>query len=230
MRILISLADDGWFADMPVEEQKEYVEEHPASKYAKLVGATKGAASKVKDKTAKVAVMTKTTTAEFAKSEHEFFHGSGHEKGSEPRRTLGKFLQDKAKGIVKACKHEVREFKYAGNALLGMLHGKKPDEHQRAAIKTVMIHTAMVLGPMAVSGGLSLGLAHALPHVVAGFLEHTLVVSAARAAVFASDAPTPEEMVERLVTKFAEYIESGEISKEEWAAAFEAARPKLDKI
>ena len=57
----------------------------------------------------------------WTKSEKEFFDRGGHKPGSEPRRSFGKMLLDKAKGVGKAIvhglKHEYEVFKTAGNAI-----------------------------------------------------------------------------------------------------------------
>ncbi len=199
MKVLISLSQTvpEWFKKLPKEEQKEYLKEHPQSRIGHSF--LKTSVEKVSD------TATKAKTS---------------------RRSFGLMIKQKLKGVMKAMKHEVREFQYAGKAVAQLAHGKKIDEHQKKAIKNVLIHSLLVLGPMAISGGLSAGLAHVLPHAVGGFIEHSLVVSATRAAVFASESE--EDPMDKLIEKFAEYVANGDISKDDWKAAFAKAKEAAD--
>jgi hypothetical protein len=232
MKVFISLSRPipEWFKKLPREEQKEYLKEHPQSRLGH--SSLKKAVVKVSD----TAVKAKISAKHIAKEERAFFKDGADEAGSEHRRSFGLLIKQKLHGVMKAMKHEVKEFKMAGAGLVQLAHGKKIDDHQKKAIKTVLIHSLMVLGPMAISGGLSAGLVHALPHAVGGFLEHSLVVSAARAAVFAAEAePTAqpavdpsEELMAKLIEKFAEYVANGDISRDEWKEAFAKAKDEAD--
>ena len=222
MKLFISLSQTvpEWFKKLPKEEQKEYLKEHPQSRIGHSF--LKTSVEKVSD----TATKAKTSAKQLAQEERDFFKGGADEAGSEHRRSFGLMIKQKLKGVMKAMKHEVREFKYAGQAVAQLAHGKKIDEHQKKAIKNVLIHSLLVLGPMAISGGLSAGLAHVLPHAVGGFIEHSLVVSATRAAVFASESE--EDPMDKLIEKFAEYVANGDISKDDWKAAFAKAKEAAD--
>jgi len=58
----------------------------------------------------------------WTKSEREFFDRGGHKPGSEPRRSFGQIIKDKAKGVAKAIvhglKHEWEIFKTAGEGIV----------------------------------------------------------------------------------------------------------------
>ena len=58
----------------------------------------------------------------WTKSEREFFDRGGHKPGSEPRRSFGQIIKDKAKGVAKAIvhglKHEWKIFKTAGEGIV----------------------------------------------------------------------------------------------------------------
>ena len=172
IQIQTSLCDgESWFKDLSAKAQQHYLELHPHSHFGKLAHHTVG----------KLA----TTVKDLHKEQHEFFHGEGHKPGSQPRRKMGQFLKDKLHGALKVVKHEGHEFKLAGHAVAALAHGKKLDEHHKAALKKVLMDTAMVVAPIAISGGLSLGLAHCLPHIAGGFIEHLVMSAATKAAVFA---------------------------------------------
>jgi hypothetical protein len=193
------------------EKQAEYLKLHPTSKFAHVVR------------------HSKVTLKKAVHEQRKFFTEGGAKPGSKQRRGIAQFFKDKAKGLVKAMKHEVKEFKEAGHAVSDLLHGKKLHDHQKKALKTVLIHSAMVIGPMAISGGLSAGLSHVLPHLAGGFLEHSLVMSAGRAAMFASDTPKNSELLEKMLEKFADYIADQDLSSDDWKAAFASSQEHLEK-
>ena len=72
------------------------------------------------------------------------------------------------KNLVSVAKHEVKEFKEAGQGVAAVLKGGKMDEHQKKAFKTVATHIAIGVaaaaltatgGPLAVAGAFGKGLA-----------------------------------------------------------------------
>ena len=155
------------------------------------------------------------------------FKDGDHLPGSKERKTLGNFFKRKAKGVVKALKHEVKEWKEAGGALRKLVNGKKPNDHERKALKTVAIHVAMVVGPMAVTGGLSGGLASVSKGIGLNLLEHTALIRGAQIAAFASesgeDKRSDEELLELLVKQMGDAMAKADISIDDWMkAALEA--------
>lgn len=221
-KLIISLSEDtgdSWFDKLNDTEQKQYVTEHPNSKYVKL-------ARKVTEHKEKVVHKTKTSVAQIVKDQKEFFHGKGHEPGSKPRRAMGDFLKAKLHGVIKGLKHEAHEVKAAGGALVDIAKGNKINDHQKKALKSVLIHSLLVVGPMALTGGLSAGLSHVLPHMAGGFIEHTLLMSAGKAAIFASDTNdlSPEKLMKQMIDKFADYVANADIDKASWESAFESSK------
>ena len=218
----LQLAGDDWFDKMSPDQQKEYVTEHPASKFAK---SAKKSIKTVQNVGKKAVVSVK----DFSKDQKTFFRGKDHEAKSEARRSFSTFIKDKAKGLVKGLKHEVKEFKMAGVGLAKLASGHKLDHHEKGAIKAVLLHSALVIGPMAMTGGLSAGLSHVLPAIATHFLEHSMVMTAGKAALFASAKKDDSDaLMQHLITKFAEYIETEDFDQDTWKEMFEQCKPSED--
>jgi hypothetical protein len=72
-----------------------------------------------------------------------------------------------AKSLVETAKHEVKEFKAAGEGIKAVLKGGKMNDHQKKAFKTVVTHVAIGVaaaaltasGPLAAAGAFGKGLA-----------------------------------------------------------------------
>lgn len=160
----------------------------------------------------------------FHEDQKKFFKDKDYEENSEPRRTLGKLFKDKAKGIVKALKEEGEEWKHAASGMRAIVNGEKLNHHQKQAMKTVAVHAALVIGPAALSGGLSAGFAHALPHVIGGMLEHSLVMGGLKAAIWAAKEKdtkdmSEDELIEMLIEYMAKGAEKSAVSKRDWVKA-----------
>lgn len=169
----------------------------------------------------------KTKLSQIIKDFHEdqkaFFKKGGYKENSSERRQLGKLIADKSKGIVHALKHEVKEYKTAVNAVRKVARGEKLDHHDKAALKSVAVHTALVVVPMAATGGMSAGLTQALPHLIGGMLEHGLVMSAGKSIVYAKkeklDEMSDDELLEQMVKFMAKGAMSAPIKTKDWAKA-----------
>lgn len=159
----------------------------------------------------------------FHEDQKKFFKDKDYEEGSEQRRKLGNIIRDKSKGLVKALKEEGEEWKHAANSMKKIFNGEKLSHHEKAALKNIAIHAALVVGPAAVTGGLSAGVTTALPHLAFGFLEHSLVMSGLKAAVWAKKQDvndmTEDELLEMLIEYLAKGVEKGAMSKRDWVKA-----------
>lgn len=217
-----------WWKKLSEKEKEAYVAQHPNSKYAKMHKADKIKQAKPKQSLPKKhARKLKVHWKKFSKEQKKMFKDGDHLPGSKERKTLGNFFKRKAKGVVKALKHEVKEWKEAGGALRKLVNGKKPNDHERKALKTVAIHVAMVVGPMAVTGGLSGGLASVSKGIGLNLLEHTALIRGAQIAAFASesgeDKRSDEELLELLVKQMGDAMAKADISIDDWMkAALEA--------
>ena len=154
----------------------------------------------------------KSKIEKWTKEEKEYFEKGYYKAGSEPRRTLAQAIKDKAKGAWKAVKdgmkHEVHEFKTAGEGAAKFFKGEKLNDHEKDALKAVGIKIATTAIFGAAMGGLSHGAAAFGKHVAMEFIPHvvgeTILKGAGRAAIFA-DADGEAEM-DLNMEKFAEMI------------------------
>jgi hypothetical protein len=157
----------------------------------------------------------KQKIANWTKEEKAFFEKNEGAPGSETRRSLGQALKDKAAGawkaIKKGAKHEVEEFKAAGEGVGKFFKGEKLSHHEKDALKAVAIKvvTTAVFG--AAFGGLSHGVAAFGKHVAMEFIPHvvgeTILKGAGKAALFADMEGEAEMDVN--MEKFAEMIAKG---------------------
>jgi len=147
--------------------------------------------------------------------EKEFFERNDGAPGSDMRRSLGETLKAKAAGVWKAikkgAKHEVEEFKAAGEGVGKFFKGEKLTGHEKKALKAVAIKVATTAIFGAATGGLHHGVAAFGKHVAMEFIPHvvgeTILKGAGRAALFA-DMEGEAEM-DANMTKFAEMIAKG---------------------
>ena len=147
--------------------------------------------------------------------EKAFFERNEGAPGSDMRRSLGETLKDKAAGVWKAikkgAKHEVEEFKTAGEGVGKFFKGEKLSDHEKKALKAVAIKVATTAIFGAATGGLHHGVAAFGKHVAMEFIPHvvgeTILKGAGRAALFA-DMEGEAEM-DANMTKFAEMIAKG---------------------
>jgi hypothetical protein len=151
----------------------------------------------------------------WTEKEKAFFDRNEGAPGSELRRSLGQTLKDKAKGALKAIKkgfkHEVEEFKAAGEGVGKFFKGEKLSEHETKAVKAVAfkVVTTAVFG--AALGGTAHGAAYFAKHVAMEFIPHvvgeTILKGVGKAAMFADadgEAETDANMI-----KFTELIANG---------------------
>jgi hypothetical protein len=89
------------------------------------------------------------------------------------------------KNVVNTVKHEVHEYKEAGQGISAVIHGKKMSDGQKKAVKTVAIHLAIGVaaaaltasGPLATAGALAKGMSkHIAMKAVARALGHLHVL------------------------------------------------------
>ena len=147
--------------------------------------------------------------------EKEFFERNDGAPGSDMRRSLGETLKAKAAGVWKAikkgAKHEVEEFKAAGEGVGKFFKGEKLTGHEKKALKAVAIKVATTAIFGAATGGLHHGVAAFGKHVAMEFIPHvvgeTILKGAGRAALFA-DMEGEAEM-DANMAKFAEMVAKG---------------------
>lgn len=249
--IVLSAADkkagtsDDWFHNLSDDQQKRYVDEHPDSKYSKMHKQDhkekkqdeKNKKQRDKQDGVKKPIHKKVahSVKQFKKDQNEFFRGKENEAGSDTRRSMGKFMKDKAGGVIKALKQEGEHWKHSVGAVKKLAKGEKLDKHDKSALKNVAFSIASTVIPMAITGGLSAGIAHAAPHLATHLLKDSLVMSGLRAAAFASVVTAGDISDEEAESKLDEIMkgmgtamEKSDIPKEQWQGAFDKANEGID--
>lgn len=161
------------------------------------------------------------------KDQVDFYKSGQLEPNSEDRKGLKNFLIKKKDGIIKALKEEVHEFKEAGSGLKKFFSDKTDEmtSHEKKAIKTISIHLGIVIGSMALTGGLagaaSKGIGALGKGIVAHYLEHAGLTKIGHVLAFAkAEGELTDEEIDKilghLIDEILNHIESGNISEEDW--------------
>lgn len=249
-------ADDSWFYDMPKEKQKEYIEQHPNSKFAKQ-------ALKEKEKSPKAkksgGISIKSIFGDKVKAlpeEHrEFFEKEQDKPGSGERKGIAKHVRTNKGEIVKHIKGQFKEWGDGCGAIAKLASGKKISDHEKKALKALVIDAAVIAGAITVTGGFAHGAALAMKHVGFDVLKDVVLKSVIRGTakamgasmghtgalvaletVASSNASKAEQQNEKilgmLVDKLADFIENGEIPQDVWEKALDElgkTKPKKRK-
>jgi hypothetical protein len=98
------------------------------------------------------------------------------------RKTIREAPEKTVKKFIETAKHEVKEFKEAGQGIAAVLKGGKMSDHQKKAFKTVATHMAVTVaaaaltttGPLAAAGAVGKGLVkHVALKAVANIFAQT---------------------------------------------------------
>ena len=93
-------------------------------------------------------------------------------------KTLTEAPEKIVKSVVKTVKHEIHEYKEAGEGISAAIHGKKMSPSQKKAVKTVAIHLAIGVAAAALTASSPLAAGGAL---VKGMSRHIAMKSVGRA-------------------------------------------------
>jgi len=175
----------------------------------------------------------KEKAKDWHKKQIEVYQSGALDAGSEDRKDLSSFLKKKKDGMITALKEEVHELKATGLGLKKFFSGNKSDitSHEAKAIKTTAIHLGIVVGSMALTGGLghavagkgiALKLAGLSKGVVSHYFEHAGLTRLGHVLAFAkaeggelSDEEL-DKVLGELIDNLLDYIENGNISEDEW--------------
>ena len=127
------------------------------------------------------------------------------------------FLRKKAQGLVQGIKHEITEWKTAGTGVRKFMNGQQLTDEEKKAIRTVAIHTGIVVALAAAGGAAGSSAATAAAtmgkKIGLGYLEHAGIMRAGHAMLFAksesnddSDAEI-EAHLQQFIEEFADYLE-----------------------
>ena len=158
----------------------------------------------------------------WSEEEKQFFVDKVHHGDSPERRTWGQAIMDKTKGaglaIMHGLKHEAHLFKSAGQSVGKLMHGKKLDDSEKEALKSVgkKIAVAAIIG--LAGGGLAHGAAAFAKHLAIEFIPHTLAevitVGVGKAAVFAEGVDDTESNLKIFAAAIAERMQNATIPPE----------------
>lgn len=232
--------EDAWFYNMSEEKQREYLRDHKHSKFSKNAHLKQKALEDQKAITTeapKPVQKMSDAIKDFNDEQKAFFKKGSHKAGSEDRRNTAQLVKDKAKGIVTALKGEGKEWKTAAGALRKLKKGESLDKHDKAALKAIAMHTGIVAGEIALTGGLAHGIAVALPHLASGMLSHSLAINFGKAAAYASIVEaakddveqSDDELLEELVHMFAKGVEDAPMKSSHWIEAIKKHNAKKGK-
>lgn len=154
------------------EALKEYLHDHPNADKSKHHvkkdhgdgGDHKEAPKKsLKERLKSLSEKAQSFVKSAPKEVSKFLNDENHRRKTvqDAHKELEKAPSKLVKNVVDTVKHEVHEFKEAGAGIKAVLSGKKMNDHQKKALKTVAFHVGLTVAATAltVSGGPLAGLA-----------------------------------------------------------------------
>lgn len=260
---------DSWFDNLTAKQQKEYIELHPNSKYArnaksKIVQTPSGPSRGIKqDKDAVPNKKVKKPVAppvhkkfhkEIAtldREDRDFFKTEQDRPKSKVRTALAKHIRTSHREIAHQVKNQVAEWKDGCKAIGKLAQGKEISNHEKKALKALVIDAAVTAASVAVTGGFAHGAALAIKHTAFDVLKDVVLKSTLRSTAHAmgtSGALTggmvllsaiassktkgdtaEDKILATLIKKLADYIEKGEVPEGAWQAAIEDLNKKSKK-
>lgn len=206
---------DSWFSSLSKEQQDQYIELHPGSKYAKGAGKSKEPDGKGKP-TGKAKPSALTTSPEQLKEAHDFAVSKDAEPKSKFRTKFGNLIAKHAKALVTHLKDEVKEAGMAGHSVTKILRGKKLNNHEKHALKATCIRLAIICGSMAIGGGLMTAAGHGMKHlaeeIAHDFMAHGLIgvaektLHAGTQVIGDAEESDSDAGLEELTKRFGEYM------------------------
>lgn len=156
----------------------------------------------------------------WSKEEKEFFKNKVHKGNSPERRSWSKAIIDKTKGaghaIMRGLKHEGHIFKHAAGAVGKLMSGKKLDDSDKKAMKSVGIKIALTALFGAFGGGLAHGALGFAKHVAMELIPHAVgdvvATGVGKAALFASAVVDDATQLNIFAAAIAERMQNMEIT------------------
>ncbi len=215
---------DSFWDGMSRNQQDEYLKEHPDSKYKTATKKPKNAPGKKVAEAPKGKVQKLTDLIKgFHKDQKKFFESEQHKPGSEERTKLSGLVERKKEGFKKSIKSEVKEWHHAMDGIRKLAKGEKLDDHHKGALKAISVHSGIVIGDIALAGGMTT-MAAAVGTFASGFLAHTLGIHVGKTAVWAAtmkdfDKMTDEELLDWYVDNMAKSVKTANIPVKNWLSA-----------
>jgi hypothetical protein len=225
--------EDKWFYDWPEEKQRQYIKEHPNSKFAKEAKKEETPGKGIHHHVKKHALKLSQAIKDFHEDQKKFFQEGQYKPESNERRKLSQMVVDKKKGLAKSIKHEVKEWRTGANALRKLKRGESLDHHDKAALKAIAVHSGIVMADIAATGGLMHGVGLVVAHFIKGMLQHSLMIHFGKSAIYSSvpayvvlgakDEQTDDELLEELIDMMAEGVSKANFKPADWVRAFKKA-------
>ena len=226
--ITASTEDTSWFDSLSKDQQDKYIEMHPDSKYAQAKRKHEDGGTDYSHEDTSTSTSTKDNfKAEPAKNPDrkakakeaitKFLTTPAVKPHSEERRSFGKMLKAKAHTAVMSLRDEVKDVGVAAYSVKKLMHGKKLSHTEKHALRATCTRLAIIVGGMALGGGLAHGLAagglELAKHIATDFMEHGLVGTAEKTLMHGSSRvsaadDSDDAMLKALVGKFADYMAS----------------------
>jgi hypothetical protein len=170
----------------------------------------------------------------WSNKEKEFFRGA-HKAQSKERRSFGKWIGDKARGIVKGvvreAKHLGHELDVAGAGFKAVFSGQKPDESQKKAMIAIGKTVGLTVASMVVTGGIGAVIGHGVTglmgslsvHLAEHMASEVIIGGAIKAAINAgTENITDETYIEWFTLQLADNIINGAIPAAVWAKTIDS--------
>lgn len=225
-----------WWDELSPESKKEYIEEHPESKYAKeALGESKPAAkpnpkpnpaAKPGHTTpppaghghpkAKMSEGVQHAVAALPEHDQHFYAEGGQHADSHQRRKAAQAIKDKSKGILAHLKGQKEEWK-AGFGAIKKLKNRQPlSDHDKDALKACAQDIVITLAGVAITGGLAHGVAAAVAHLGQHFFTDVVLKAAGHALVRASvvtadDEDGDDKLALSIINQLADMFQNQEI-------------------
>jgi len=247
-----------WWEGLTKIQQKNYLEQHPNSKFGKLgkhaPDKTEKKGHEDKPKKSKITRLKEAFAPEIKKlqkSDRQFFETDQHLPKSEARSGLAKHIRHSHKEIISPIKGQVKEWHTGCGAITKIASGKSINEHEKKALKALVVDATLLTASLAVTGGFSHGIALALKHTAFDVLKDVVLKATIRSTTKAMGASAgltgvpevlemlassktkedkeAEKILKTLINKIADYIEKGDISEDTWNKAIKDLQKKKKK-
>lgn len=231
------LVEAHWWDDMSDEHKKEYVEEHPHSKYAdqykkekepkaedKHDDSPEHKPSKHEDKKHGLLKSLKGSFKMLPQADQEAYAAGEHKPGSKMRKAAGTLVKSKTKGILNHLKGQAHEWKAGVGALRKLAKGEDMSHHDKEALRACAQDLVITVVGVALTGGLIHGIASALAHLGQHFVTDAALKALGHAATHAKvmaagKEVSDDELMTAIINQLADDLENADIPNDVMAKA-----------
>jgi hypothetical protein len=195
--VTAAINSDKWWKSLTKEQQKEYIEQHPNSKFARNAKKPeppphhkirKGGKKDLPKNLHSVKEIFMEKLEEIHEEDKAFFEHGGDAPNSEERRGVAKHIRTNRHEIIHNIKGQFKEWKDGCGAITKLATGKKISTHEKKALKGLLIDAAVIAGAITVTGGFAHGAALAMKHVGFDVLKDVVLKAVIRGTTKAMGA------------------------------------------